>query len=113
MDHKSKGFGGGTGGYRGRIIFLGDGSEVLTDSGDTEMFDQEDKDLDSQVSKTSSSDGDTDASASSSGPASKADEPAAKTDGEASGTSSKPEEPSTKTSSEAAKDAKPESKTDA
>ncbi len=49
MDHKSKTF--GIGGYRGRIIFLGDGSEVLTDSDDAEMFDQEDKDLDSQVSK--------------------------------------------------------------
>jgi protein phosphatase PTC2/3 len=45
----------GIGGYRGRIIFLGDGSEVLTDSDDTEMFDQEDKDLDSQVSKASAS----------------------------------------------------------
>lgn len=43
------------GGTRGRIIFLGDGTEVLTDSGtdDTEMFDnsEEDKDLDSQVAK--------------------------------------------------------------
>jgi hypothetical protein len=47
----------GIGGYRGRIIFLGDGTEVLTDSDDTEMFDnsEEDKDLDSQVSKGSSS----------------------------------------------------------
>lgn len=47
----------GIGGYRGRIIFLGDGTEVLTDSDDTEMFDntEEDKDLDSQVSKASSS----------------------------------------------------------
>jgi len=45
-----KGF--SSGGNRGRIIFLGDGSEVLTNSEDTEMFDSEDKDLDSQVSKT-------------------------------------------------------------
>jgi protein phosphatase 2C family protein 2/3 len=55
-DHKqSKSF--GIGGYRGRIIFLGDGTEVLTDSDDTEMFDnsEEDKDLASQVSKASSS----------------------------------------------------------
>lgn len=54
MDHKSKNF--GIGGYRGRIIFLGDGTEVLTDSDDTEMFDnaEEDKDLASQVSKGSS-----------------------------------------------------------
>ncbi|KAK4249308.1 phosphatase 2C-like domain-containing protein [Corynascus novoguineensis] len=46
----------GIGGYRGRIIFLGDGTEVLTDSDDTEMFDnsEEDKDLVSQVSKGSS-----------------------------------------------------------
>lgn len=36
----------------GRIILLGDGSEVLTDSDDTEMFDHdEDKDLASQVHK--------------------------------------------------------------
>jgi protein phosphatase PTC2/3 len=46
----------GIGGYKGRIIFLGDGTEVLTDSDDTEMFDnaEEDKDLESQVSKDSS-----------------------------------------------------------
>ena len=37
----------------GRIILLGDSSEVLTDSDDTEMFDhsEEDKDLDSQAPK--------------------------------------------------------------
>ncbi|KAL6702148.1 putative serine/threonine phosphatase 2C ptc2 [Trichoderma pleuroticola] len=42
-------------GSRGRIIFLGDGTEVLTGSDDTEMFDNadEDKDLASQVSKGS------------------------------------------------------------
>jgi len=46
----------GMGGYRGRIIFLGDGTEVLTDeAGDDEhdanMFDgeEEDRDLISQV----------------------------------------------------------------
>lgn len=53
-DHKpGKSF--GMGGYRGRIIFLGDGNQVLTDSDDTEMFDktEEDKDLASQVSKSS------------------------------------------------------------
>ena len=45
-----KSFGGN---QRGRIILLGDGTEVLTDSDDTEMFDHgdEDKDLDSQVHK--------------------------------------------------------------
>ncbi|KAJ2968711.1 hypothetical protein NQ176_g9049 [Zarea fungicola] len=50
-DGKSKGF--GVGGSRGRIIFLGDGTEVLTGSDDTEMFDNadEDKDLESQVTK--------------------------------------------------------------
>jgi protein phosphatase 2C family protein 2/3 len=44
---------------RGRIILLGDGSEVLTDSDDTEMFDhsEEDKDLDSQVHKNETSQG--------------------------------------------------------
>lgn len=41
------------GGRSGKIILLGDGTEVLTDSDDTEMFDhsEEDKDLDSQVNK--------------------------------------------------------------
>lgn len=54
-DSGSKGKSFGVGGYRGRIIFLGDGTEVLTDSDDTEMFDNadEDKDLASQVSKAS------------------------------------------------------------
>lgn len=43
----------GVGGRSGRIILLGDGTEVLTDSDETEMFDheEEDKDLASQVSK--------------------------------------------------------------
>ncbi|KAI5922730.1 phosphatase 2C-like domain-containing protein [Camillea tinctor] len=56
MENKSKTF--GIGGYKGRIIFLGDGTEVLTDSDDTEMFDnsEEDKDLASQVSKSPSVD---------------------------------------------------------
>ncbi|KAJ4408005.1 Protein phosphatase 2C 2 [Gnomoniopsis sp. IMI 355080] len=56
-DSDSKGKSFGIGGYKGRIIFLGDGTEVLTDSDDTEMFDnaEEDKDLASQVSKGSSS----------------------------------------------------------
>lgn len=51
MDSKLKSFGGNN--QRGRIILLGDGTEVLTDSDDTEMFDHadEDKDLDSQVHK--------------------------------------------------------------
>lgn len=55
--NKQSGAGGksfGLGGYRGRIIFLGDGTEVLTDSAeddDSHMFDnsEEDKDLISQV----------------------------------------------------------------
>ena len=43
----------GVGGRSGRIILLGDGTEVLTDSDETEMFDheEEDKDLASQASK--------------------------------------------------------------
>ena len=51
MDSRLKSFGGNN--QRGRIILLGDGTEVLTDSDDTEMFDHadEDKDLDSQVHK--------------------------------------------------------------
>lgn len=50
VDHRSSGIGGGR---SGRIILLGDGTEVLTDSDETEMFDhdEEDKDLDSQVGK--------------------------------------------------------------
>lgn len=58
MDAENKGKSFGVGGYRGRVIFLGDGTEVLTDSDDTEMFDtaDEDKDLASQVSKASSTD---------------------------------------------------------
>ncbi|KAM3511436.1 hypothetical protein MY11210_004928 [Beauveria gryllotalpidicola] len=48
----------GAGGSRGRIIFLGDGTEVLTGSDDTEMFDNadEDQDLESQVSKSTTTD---------------------------------------------------------
>jgi protein phosphatase 2C family protein 2/3 len=51
IDQKTKSFGGGN--QRGRIILLGDGTEVLTDSDDTEMFDhsEEDRDLASQVHK--------------------------------------------------------------
>ena len=50
VDQRSSGIGGGR---SGRIILLGDGTEVLTDSDETEMFDheEEDKDLDSQVGK--------------------------------------------------------------
>jgi protein phosphatase 2C family protein 2/3 len=62
----SKGKSFGIGGYRGRVIFLGDGTEVLTDTDDTEMFDQEDKDLDSQVAKsppTTEKEGSTESSA--------------------------------------------------
>ncbi len=49
------------GNNRGRIIHLGDGTEVLTDSDDTEMFDhsEEDKDLDSQVHKNNAAHGET------------------------------------------------------
>lgn len=49
LDSKPKPFGN----QKGRIILLGDGTEVLTDSDDTEMFDhgEEDKDLASQVHK--------------------------------------------------------------
>lgn len=50
MDHRARPLGGRS----GRIILLGDGTEVLTDSADTEMFDndEEEKDLGSQVNKT-------------------------------------------------------------
>jgi len=41
-------------GSRGRIILLGDGTEVLTDSDDADMFDhtEEDKDTENQIKKT-------------------------------------------------------------
>ena len=43
----------GVGGRSGRIILLGDGTEVLTDSDEQEMFDhdEEDKDLESQATR--------------------------------------------------------------
>lgn len=49
LDQRSRNYGGRS----GRIILLGDGTEVLTDSDDTEMFDQseEDKDTANQVKK--------------------------------------------------------------
>lgn len=49
LDNRSRGYGGRS----GRIILLGDGTEVLTDSDDQDMFDhsEEDKDLESQVKK--------------------------------------------------------------
>lgn len=49
LDHRARGFGGKS----GRIILLGDGTEVLTDADDADMFDhsEEDKDLESQVRK--------------------------------------------------------------
>lgn len=45
-------------GTRGRIILLGDGTEIETDGADNEMFnnDDEEKDLDSQVNKFSKDD---------------------------------------------------------
>ncbi|KXJ92082.1 protein phosphatase PTC2 [Microdochium bolleyi] len=57
LDNESRSKPFGIGNNKGRIIFLGDGTEVLTDSDDTEMFDnsEEDKDLASQVSKSGSS----------------------------------------------------------
>lgn len=62
----------GIGGYKGRIIFLGDGTEVLTDSDDAEMFDnaEEDKDLASQVSKESSKTEESDTKSTESAPSS-------------------------------------------
>ncbi|KAL9031122.1 MAG: hypothetical protein Q9196_000828 [Gyalolechia fulgens] len=49
LDKQSSGFGGRS----GRIILLGNGTEVLTDSDEQEMFDHEDddRDLENQVSK--------------------------------------------------------------
>lgn len=49
MDHRGQ----SSGGRSGRVIMLGDGTEVLTDQQDSDMFDNddEDKDLSSQVHK--------------------------------------------------------------
>ena len=49
--HRSKNYG-----RSGRIILLGDGTEVLTDSDDVDMFDhtEEDKDAENQVQKGAS-----------------------------------------------------------
>jgi protein phosphatase 2C family protein 2/3 len=49
LDRRFRGFGGRS----GRIILLGDGTEVLTDSDDAEMFDHsdEDKDTPNQIQK--------------------------------------------------------------
>ena len=51
MDQRSKNS--ISGGKKGRIILLGDGSEILTGSEDTDMIDteEEDEDLASQVRK--------------------------------------------------------------
>jgi len=58
LDRKSRGFGGRS----GRIILLGDGTEVLTDSDDAEMFDHsdEDKDTENQVQKSTPATSDND-----------------------------------------------------
>ncbi|KAI1851023.1 hypothetical protein JX265_004555 [Neoarthrinium moseri] len=110
MENKSKPF--GIGGYKGRIIFLGDGTEVLTDSDDTEMFDnaEEDKDLASQVSKSSSGDDGEE----SSGPPPRAPSPPAREKKSNNPTESKSESTSKDTPAEAAKaESKEESKTEA
>ena len=52
MDQRTRGIGPGN---RGRIILLGDGTEMLTDGDDQEIDEEEDKDLESQVSRTTSS----------------------------------------------------------
>jgi protein phosphatase PTC2/3 len=48
LDHRSRNYG-----RSGRIILLGDGTEVLTDSDDVDMFDhtEEDRDAENQVQK--------------------------------------------------------------
>jgi protein phosphatase PTC2/3 len=58
MDQRSRG---GLG-RSGRIILLGDGTEVLTDSDDTNMFDHrdEDKDTENQIKKATADTADAD-----------------------------------------------------
>ncbi|KAF3035490.1 Protein phosphatase 2C 2 [Didymella keratinophila] len=53
LDHRFR-----SSGTRGRVILLGDGTEIETDGADNEMFDndEEEKDLDSQVNKFSKDD---------------------------------------------------------
>jgi len=53
LDHRFRPSGTG-----GRVILLGDGTEIETDGADNEMFDNDDeeKDLDSQVNKFSKDD---------------------------------------------------------
>lgn len=60
LDQRARGFGGN----RGRIILLGDGTEVLTDSDDADMFDTsaEDKDAKNQVNKATPDTSDVDSS---------------------------------------------------
>jgi len=55
MDQRNRGFGRGP----GHIILLGDGTELSSDSADSDMFDHddEDKDLESQISKGQSDKG--------------------------------------------------------
>lgn len=50
LDHRSR----GAYGRNGRIILLGDGTEVLTDSDDADMFDhsEEDQDTENQIKKS-------------------------------------------------------------
>jgi protein phosphatase 2C family protein 2/3 len=105
-ENKSKPF--GIGGYKGRIIFLGDGTEVLTDSDDAEMFDnaEEDKDLASQVSKKSAGD-----EAESSDPLPRAPSPPAREKKSAATTSDTKTDSTTKDTP--AEEAKTESSTDA
>jgi len=47
LDHRSAALTGGFG-RGGRIILLGDGTEVLTDSDDAEMFDQSEEQMDTE-----------------------------------------------------------------
>jgi protein phosphatase 2C family protein 2/3 len=73
----------GVGSYKGRIIFLGDGTEVLTDSDDAEMIDhtEEDKDLASQVAKSSAAPQDTSSASPSTNGVESADQAPAEHDG--------------------------------
>ena len=57
MDQRTRGLGGGMGGRSGRIILLGDGSEMLTEDDEQEAIeqDEDDKDVEGRTTSGSSS----------------------------------------------------------
>lgn len=98
-------------GLGGRIILLGDGTELSSDSAESEMFDhdEEDKDLESQVNKNQREETPAPTAASEAGtPSSKGQAPSASQDSPASDKTEKSESaPVSKVSIKQAADSKP------